>query len=90
MRYSIPLFSYGKGLGSGLTELSQKTNAKNPLAKPILSWWVKNNEQGKPELYIQNTGSKFSRLSGIKLTPILQNKWLLAKLPLVMCWQTAP
>ena len=39
------------------------------MAKPILSWWVKNNEQGKPELYIKNTGSKFSRLSGIKLTP---------------------
>ena len=69
MRYSIPLFSYGKGLGSGLTEVSQKTNAKNPLAKPILSWWVKKNEQGKPELYIKNTGSKFSRLAGIKLTP---------------------
>jgi fimbrial chaperone protein len=69
MRYSIPLFVYGKGLGSGLTDASQKENAKNPLSKPQLSWWIKNNEQGKPELYIKNMGAKFSRLSGIKLTP---------------------
>ncbi|EPG40840.1 fimbrial chaperone [Acinetobacter colistiniresistens] len=72
MRYSIPLFAYGKGLGSGLTEASQKTNLKNPLAKPVLSWWVKNNAQGKPELYIKNSGLKFSRLSGIKLSPASQ------------------
>ncbi|WP_151812377.1 fimbrial biogenesis chaperone [Acinetobacter bereziniae] len=69
MRYSIPLFTYGNGLGSGLSEASQKTNAKNTLAKPILSWWIKNNPQGTPELYIENKGVKFSRLSGIKLSP---------------------
>jgi fimbrial chaperone protein len=39
------------------------------LAKPILSWWIKNNPQGVPELYIQNKGMKFSRLSGIQLSP---------------------
>lgn len=69
MRYSIPLFAYGNGLGSGLSESSQKINAKNTLAKPILSWWIKNNPQGVPELYIQNKGMKFSRLSGIQLSP---------------------
>lgn len=68
MRYSIPLFVYGKGLGSGLTKASQSANTKNPLAKPLLSWWIKNNSQGKPELFIKNEGAKFSRLSAIKLT----------------------
>ncbi|WP_420909521.1 molecular chaperone [Acinetobacter nematophilus] len=69
MRYSIPLFVYGKGLGSGLTQTSQRMNVKNPLARPLLSWWIKNNPEGKPELYIKNEGAKFSRLSGIKLSP---------------------
>ena len=69
MRYSIPLFTYGKGIGSGLTEASQKINAKNQLAIPVLNWWIKNNPNGRAELYIQNTGAKFSRLSGIQLTP---------------------
>lgn len=66
MRYSIPLFTYGKGVGSGLDEASQKINSKNPNAKPVLSWWIKNN-QNKSELYIRNTGKKFARISGIKL-----------------------
>lgn len=66
MRYSIPLFTYGNQIGSGLTQESQKLNAKNNLAKPILTWWVKNNDQGKAELYIKNSGLKFARLSGIK------------------------
>lgn len=66
MRYSIPLFTYGNQIGSGLTQESQKLNAKNNLAKPILTWWVKNNAQNKAELYIKNDGLKFARLSGIK------------------------
>ncbi|WPP68912.1 fimbria/pilus periplasmic chaperone [Acinetobacter pittii] len=69
MRYSIPLFVYGKEIGSGLNELSQKLNEKNPSAKPILTWWVNKNPQGKAELFIKNSGQKFTRLSGIKLKP---------------------
>lgn len=69
MRYSIPLFAYGKGIGSGLNESSQKINEKNPLAKPVLTWWTGNNAQGKTELFIKNSGRKFARLSGIKLQP---------------------
>ena len=69
MRYSIPLFAYGKGIGSGLNEASQKLNEKNPLAKPVLSWWINKNTQGKAELLIKNSGQKFARLSGIKLQP---------------------
>jgi fimbrial chaperone protein len=68
MRYSIPLFTYGKGIGSGLNEESQKTNAKNALAKPMLSWSVQKNEQGKTELLLKNEGQKFARLSAIKTT----------------------
>ncbi|PTV58980.1 protein CsuC [Acinetobacter seifertii] len=66
MRYSIPLFAYGKGIGSGLTEESQKANAKNPLAKPVLQWSVRNNDQGQSELYLKNNGQKFARLSALK------------------------
>ncbi|MFI8026038.1 Csu fimbrial biogenesis chaperone CsuC, partial [Acinetobacter baumannii] len=66
MRYSIPLFAYGKGIGSGLTEESQKLNAKNALAKPVLQWSVRNNQQGQPELYLKNNGQKFARLSALK------------------------
>ncbi|WP_332604306.1 fimbrial biogenesis chaperone [Acinetobacter sp. ESBL14] len=68
MRYSIPLFVYGKGVGSGLTEESQKINAKNPLAKPMLSWYTQKNVQGKTELFLKNDGQKFARLSAIKTT----------------------
>ncbi|MFX5832648.1 Csu fimbrial biogenesis chaperone CsuC [Acinetobacter baumannii] len=66
MRYSIPLFAYGKEIGSGLTEESQKLNAKNALAKPVLQWSVRNNQQGQPELYLKNNGQKFARLSALK------------------------
>lgn len=69
MRYSIPLFVYGKGLGSGLTEVTQKLNRKNPMAQPVLTWSIKNDSNGNAELYIKNSGKKFSRLSGIKLSP---------------------
>ncbi|ENX36222.1 hypothetical protein F889_00381 [Acinetobacter colistiniresistens] len=68
MRYSIPLFVYGKGLGSGLTEETQKLNAKNSAAKPILSWHTQKNAQGKVELFLKNEGQKFARLSAIKLS----------------------
>ena len=52
MRYSIPLFAYGKGIGSGLTEESQKL-MQNALAKPVLQWSVRNNQQGQSELYLK-------------------------------------
>lgn len=68
MRYSIPLFVYGKGVGSGLTEETQKLNSKNALAKPILSWHTQKNAQGKTELVLKNDGQKFARLSAIKTT----------------------
>lgn len=68
MRYSIPLFVYGKGIGSGLNEDTQKINSKNVTAKPNLYWYIHNNDQGQSELYLKNTGKKFTRLSGIKLS----------------------
>jgi fimbrial chaperone protein len=68
MRYSIPLFVYGKGLGSGLTEETQKLNAKNSAAKPILSWYTQKNAQGQVELFLKNEGHKFARLSALKLS----------------------
>ena len=67
MRYSIPLFSYGEGIGSGLDEESAKANLKNGLAKPILHYWLKNDERGRSQLYIQNTGLKFARITGVNL-----------------------
>lgn len=68
MRYSIPLFIYGKEIGSGLSEESQKLNSKNNLAKPILFWSTQKNLQGKYELILRNEGQKFARLSAIKIT----------------------
>jgi len=73
MRYSIPLFAYGKGLGSGLTEESQKINAKNALAKPVLQWSVHNGENGQSELYLKNSGQKFARLSAVKTSKTANN-----------------
>lgn len=67
MRYSIPLFSYGKGIGSGLTADSAKENQKNMLAQPILTFWTEKNNNGQTELYIKNTGLKFARITGIRL-----------------------
>lgn len=52
MRYSIPLFAYGKGIGSGVTEESQNL-MQNALAKPVLQWSVRNNQQGQSELYLK-------------------------------------
>jgi len=68
MRYSIPLFSYGKGLGSGLTAESVKANEKNKRAQPILNFWTEKNAEGQTELYIQNTGLKYARITGIRFT----------------------
>ena len=65
MRYSLPLFVYGKGLGSGRTDESIKLNAKNPLAKPILKWSVVS-ELNKEYLKIDNIGLMSVRISGFK------------------------
>ena len=66
MRYSIPLFVYGTGIGSGLTEASKKQNDKNPLAKPILSWQI--THSGMEEvLEIKNSGLKHTRISEVKV-----------------------
>ena len=67
IRYSIPLFSYGQGMGSGLTDASIIANAKNPLAQPNLSYWTEKNKDGEATLYIKNTGSKFARISEIRM-----------------------
>lgn len=67
MRYSIPLFSYGEGLGSGLNEDSAKANKKNALAKPILHYWLAKDSNGRAQLYIKNTGLKFARITGVSL-----------------------
>lgn len=68
MRYSIPLFSYGKGIGSGLNTESVKLNGKNLQAKPILSFWTTHNN-GQYELHIKNEGHKYARLSGLQVSP---------------------
>lgn len=67
MRYSIPLFSYGKGMGSGFNAESVKMNEKNPNAKPILSYWT-TQQSGQYQLNIKNTGHKYARLTGINLS----------------------
>ncbi|KHF78798.1 Sigma-fimbriae chaperone protein [Acinetobacter sp. neg1] len=68
MRYSIPLFVYGKGLGSGLNEATQKINAKSNNSKPILTWAVEKNSEGKSDLILKNQGKKFARLTAIRIT----------------------
>lgn len=67
MRYSIPLFSYGKGMGSGFNAESVKMNEKNPNAQPILSFWL-TQQNGQYQLNIKNTGHKYARLNGVKLS----------------------
>lgn len=66
MRYSIPLFTYGKGIGSGSGQESKKLNNKNPLAKPILKWSL-NQVQGQQVLEIKNTGAMSARISEFKV-----------------------
>lgn len=68
IRYSIPLFSYGQGIGSGLNQASVLVNAKNTLAQPILSFWTEQLSNAETTLYIKNSGMKFARLSEIRLT----------------------
>ena len=68
MRYSIPLFAYGKGLGSGFSQQSNQENAKKALAKPLLTWSLQADEQGQNHLFIRNSGLKFARLGNIALT----------------------
>ncbi len=65
MRYSIPLFTYGKGIGSGAGQETRKLNSKNPLAKPILTWGF-TQVQGKEVLEIKNTGAMSARISEFK------------------------
>ncbi|AOA59815.1 protein CsuC [Acinetobacter larvae] len=66
MRYSIPLFSYGAGLGSGLTEKSSKENSQHAFAKPILSYRLLDDRDGQSELLIENNGAKFARITALK------------------------
>lgn len=68
MRYSIPLFSYGTGLGSGLNLQTTKINEKNPLAKPILTYSLEKNAVDQHILRIQNVGAKFARISTLGTT----------------------
>jgi fimbrial chaperone protein len=66
MRYSIPLFTYGKGIGSGAGLETKKLNSKNPLAKPILTWSF-TQVQGKEVLEIKNIGAMSARISEFKI-----------------------
>lgn len=65
MRYSIPLFSYGAGLGSGLNQQTTKINENNPLAKPILTYSLEKNSSDQHILRVQNSGAKFARISNL-------------------------
>ncbi len=72
MRYSLPLFTYGTGIGSGLIEASKKQNDKNPLAKPVLSWQI--THSGTEEvLEIKNSGLKHTRISEVKVGDYVTN-----------------
>jgi len=65
MRYSIPLFTYGKGIGSGTGQETQKLNNKNSEAKPILKWQIKQSNN-KDVLEIENIGAMSARISEFK------------------------
>ncbi|MDY6482084.1 fimbria/pilus periplasmic chaperone [Acinetobacter faecalis] len=66
MRYSLPLFVYGKGIGSGNSVDTKKLNSKNLNARPILNWsLVKNNN--KDYLEIENYGLLSVRVSGFQI-----------------------
>lgn len=71
MRYTIPLFVYGAGLGSGDDGVSQQLNQKNELAKPVLSWRI-SNKAGKDYLLIRNKGLLHARLSGFKVGNVVE------------------
>lgn len=66
MRYSLPLFVYGKGLGSGRSQETIKLNEKNPRAKPILNWSIQT-QDNKTYLKVENTGLLTARISGFKV-----------------------
>lgn len=66
MRYSLPLFVYGKGIGSGNNQETKKANSKNPNARPILNWSVVENNN-KNYIEIENTGLLSVRISGFKI-----------------------
>ncbi|WP_163120835.1 fimbrial biogenesis chaperone [Acinetobacter portensis] len=64
MRYSLPLFSYGRGIGSGNSQTTQKMNSKNPNARPILNWSI---IDGKNLIEIENIGLISVRVSGFQV-----------------------
>ena len=66
MRYSLPLFVYGKGLGSGNNIDTKKINNKNPNARPILSWSIVNTNN-RDYLEVNNSGLLSVRISGFKI-----------------------
>lgn len=66
MRYSLPLFVYGKGIGSGNNQETKKVNSKNPNARPILNWSVVENNN-KNYIEIENTGLLSVQISGFKI-----------------------
>lgn len=65
MRYSIPLFTYGQGIGSGSNQETHKQNARNPLAKPILKWNLAQHE-AKEVLEVSNSGAMVARITEFK------------------------
>lgn len=65
MRYSIPLFVYGRGLSYGSVASAQNKKADTQ-HQPRLSWqWVK--QQGKTLLQITNHGDIHARLSDVRI-----------------------
>lgn len=66
MRYSLPLFVYGKGIGSGNNQETKKANSKNPNARPILNWSIVE-DQNKHYIEVENTGLLSVRISGFQV-----------------------
>lgn len=66
MRYSLPLFVYGQGIGSGNSQVTNKSNSKNPNARPILNWSMIK-KGNKDFIEIENTGLLSIKISGFQV-----------------------
>lgn len=84
MRYSLPLFVYGKGVRPD-KELATNTERKQPeparLLRPQIAWSITRAE-GKPMLNIRNLGEAHARITGVEWVadgqaPVAVNQGLL-------------
>jgi fimbrial chaperone protein len=64
MRYSVPLFVYGRGMQPPETAASRREAAS--AGQPALSWRLINDERGR-FLQLRNAGSTHARLSNVQL-----------------------